>query len=1270
MYFGNDDGILEYDGVSWRIIKTSTNSIVRSMCIDSTGKIYVAASSDFGYLTPDSIGKLKFYSLINNFGSQTQNFGDVWDVTVNSKGVYFKTHDRIFRCYNNKISVIDSVYSYRFYKIEDNIYVRNSGIGLLKINGNSLELVQDGESFTDIGVYDMLPFNGKILLTTNTNGLYLYDGNNFSQFKTEADNFLIQDKIYNACKLINGNIAIATQRGGVFIIDDNGNLIQNINSYNGLKTDVVFDVYSDKQGSLWLAKNEGISRIEIASPFTILPIEKTGKNYLSSLFRFNDKLYASNSFGILYFDETSGTFKAMKSVNSSGDNFFSINNNLFATTIDMIYKINEDNSIEKLFDYSGSEICKSNIDPNIIYVIHRNGFDILQYKNGTLNFLKKLPTIKLEISRIIEDTEGNLWLYALYKGAIKISSSEGNLFSSSDAAKINIEYYLNNQELPGNLNQILLIENKTNFATDTGLFRYQKQKNNFVPDSILGESFANSTNKLFSYTKNKKGDLWIIAETKNGLEIGEAIKQKNNRYSWTPSPEFKRLDLSRIFRIYSDNNPVTGKEILWISSDEGLVKYFPERITNYKQKFSTHIRNVFVNHDSLVYSGTKNFSRNNKNIFRFTNNDIVFHYSAASYDKPELNLYQYLLEENDEDWSQWSKETKKEYTNLSNGEYTFRVRSKNIYGVIGNEDSFTFTILPPWYLFWWAYIIYSAIILGILYLIRNYELKRIHKKHALEIELVAFEKLKDLDQLKSQFFANISHEFRTPLTLVLGQIESVLSSNIETKEKGKLHVANRNARRLLGLINQLLDLSKLEAGSMKLKAELHNIVSFLKSLFYSFESLAETQKISLKFKSDLENIPVVFDPEKMEKVFYNLISNSLKFTKSGGEVSISLCIKDKTKVQIKFKDNGKGISKENLPHIFDRFYQVEGSNTREFEGTGIGLALTKELVELHKGKIQVESEVNYWTEFTIEMPLGNFNSEREKLVEFSDEQTKHSEISDNFQNIEIDNLINDGNRINDSKKQIEIILIVEDNSDVRSYIKEQIENDYKIFEASNGEEGIQKAETEIPDLIISDIMMPKMDGYQFCKKIRSNDKTSHIPIIMLTAKAALDDKIEGLETGIDAYITKPFSAKELKVRVKNLIYQRKQLRNKFAKVSVIKPSEVTNISVDQKFLENVIKTIESNLENENFEIEQIAENVNMSISQLNRKLNALIDQPAGQLIRSIRLQRAADLILQNVGNVAEICYMVGFCDQANFSKAFKKQFGCSPIQYKKEQIKN
>ncbi|MGM0619669.1 MAG: hybrid sensor histidine kinase/response regulator transcription factor [Bacteroidota bacterium] len=537
-------------------------------------------------------------------------------------------------------------------------------------------------------------------------------------------------------------------------------------------------------------------------------------------------------------------------------------------------------------------------------------------------------------------------------------------------------------------------------------------------------------------------------------------------------------------------------------------------------------------------------------------------------------------------------------------------------------------------------------------------------KNKIEITLnelkIAQTQLQELDKLKSLFFANISHEFRTPLTLILGQIESIMSGNIEVHEKGKLQIANRNARRLLTLINQLLDLSKLESGSMELKAKQHNIVPFLKNLFYSFESLAESQRITLKFASEFKNIPVVFDPDKMEKIFYNLISNAFNFTASNGEIDVSLNVIDSF-VNIRIKDSGIGIPSDRLPHIFDRFYQVDSSATRKHEGTGIGLALAKELIELHKGQISGNSKEGEGSEFIIQLPLGDFTIEKDEFVKL---QTKTSLHVNDFNFPETEDkipVLNSSGPENDK-----IILIVEDNFDVRNYIANIFKNSFRILTAKNGEQGFSEAENEIPDLIITDVMMPEMDGFQFSKQIRNNEKTSHIPLIMLTAKAGFDDKIEGLESGIDAYMTKPFKAKELEVQVKNLLKQRELLRERFRKSVIIKPSEVSAISTDQIFLQKTIQKIEYHFGDYQFSVEQLAEHLNMSISQLNRKLNALIGQPAGQLMRSLRLQRAADLLKQNAGNVSEICFNLGFNDQAYFSRAFKKQFGCSPTEFKNQ----
>ncbi|MDP3441861.1 MAG: response regulator, partial [Ignavibacteria bacterium] len=574
----------------------------------------------------------------------------------------------------------------------------------------------------------------------------------------------------------------------------------------------------------------------------------------------------------------------------------------------------------------------------------------------------------------------------------------------------------------------------------------------------------------------------------------------------------------------------------------------------------------------------------------------------------------------------------------------------------------TIIIIPPWWQTWWAYLIYFILGLTVILFIRRYELNRVKLKNQLSLEKVETDILRNLNELKSHFFANISHEFRTPLTLILGQLENVMTSEINTSEKAKLQVANQNARRLLSLINQLLDLSKIEAGKMTLVTSEQNIISFLKSLFYSFETWAESHAIELSFKTDYDIVIVSYDLDKMEKVFYNLVSNAFKFTEDGEKIAVSVTINDDKYVEISIIDSGIGIAENHISHIFDRFYQIDSPRAREHEGTGIGLALAKEIVELHQGKLLVSSGEGKGTNFIVQLPMIRVDQKSETVVQLNKKVVQNEVVY--IDNELIDKLIDID--VASSSLNYEIVLIVEDNADVRAYISEQLIGDYQILVAANGEEGLEIARAELPDLIVTDVAMPKIDGYQLCKALRNDEKTSHIPIIMLTAKAGLDDKIAGLEQGADAFITKPFSSKELKVSVRNLISQRKELRKRFSLSTVIKPTEVSAMSVDQLFLEKTIEIIELHFEDEHFSVEVLAEKTNMSVSQINRKLNALIDQPAGQLIRSLRLQRAADLLTQNAGTVAEVSYQLGFSDQAYFSRVFKKQFGVSPSAFKKQ----
>lgn len=539
-------------------------------------------------------------------------------------------------------------------------------------------------------------------------------------------------------------------------------------------------------------------------------------------------------------------------------------------------------------------------------------------------------------------------------------------------------------------------------------------------------------------------------------------------------------------------------------------------------------------------------------------------------------------------------------------------------------------------------------LLGFIFFRYRQQIRNRERELELQKERERKEQLAELDGLKSRFFANISHEFRTPLTLILGQNQRLQAQIDDPALDGKFDMVDRNGRRLLELVNQVLDLSKLEAGKGNWNPQTLDLVSFLKNQLFSFESLADQKKQALQYEGPDEPMLMVFDPEKMERVIYNLISNAIKFTPENGKITLQLGRKE-AQVEIRIVDNGQGISADQLPHIFDRFYQADSGQQHTAAGSGIGLTLVRELVELHDGKIEVESTVGEGTRFMVQLPVAGgvgataetYFSRLEPLPEPIEKAIPAP-----------------------SQPSPQKVLIVEDNPDVRNYLAEEVAGfGYSVILASDGQIGLQKARNEQPDLIISDVMMPRMDGFQLAEAIRSDVTSSHIPLILLTAKASDESRIEGLQTGVDAYLTKPFNSQELEIRIEKLIEQRQMLKQRFSEAMIIKPEEVSAVPMDQQFLQLVTDTIEAQLSNEQFGVEALADAAAMSSTHLNRKLRALIGQSAGKLIRSMRLQRGADLLKQQAGTISEIAYDLGFSDPTNFARAFKKQFGVSPSQY-------
>ncbi|MBC8401643.1 MAG: response regulator [Candidatus Marinimicrobia bacterium] len=646
-----------------------------------------------------------------------------------------------------------------------------------------------------------------------------------------------------------------------------------------------------------------------------------------------------------------------------------------------------------------------------------------------------------------------------------------------------------------------------------------------------------------------------------------------------------------------------------------------------------------------------------------------FEFAALDYQNSMSNQYAYKMEGFNQDWIYTdASNCIASYTNLDPGNYVFHVKGSNNDGLWNEEGtSIRIVITPPWWKTNIAYFGYFLLVVGTFTILYRIRLARLRLQYQVEMDHLEAKRYHEMDELKSRFFANISHEFRTPLTLILGPIDKILSRIKEREWVPDLQLVQKQARRLLQLVSQLLDLSRLEAKRMKLQASQRNIIPLLKVTVLSFTSLADRKKITLTFNSDREIIQVYCEKDIIVKIINNLLSNALKFTAPGGKIEVDVRTRshynldDEGALVITITDTGIGIAPERIDNIFNRFYQVDSSETREHEGAGIGLSLTKELVELHKGDISVESQEGKGTTFTVSLHLGKSHLKPEEIVEDFERAGESFEPS---------SLLTEPELVSEqqsptSKKGVPIVLIVEDNTDVRNYIHGYLK-EYRCFEAADGEEGLHLALKKIPDLIVSDIMMPKMDGVEFCKQIKSDERTSHIPVILLTAKADIESKLEGLETGADDYLTKPFEAKELKARVKNLIDQRRQLRERFRKEINPDPDDMPISPLDTEFLQNAMKAVNRHLEEPEFGVAELSKELFTSRQHLYRKLQALLGLTGQEFIRSIRLKRAARMLRSHTDQITQIAYKTGFNNPSYFTECFRKEFGQTPSSYEKQ----
>jgi signal transduction histidine kinase/DNA-binding response OmpR family regulator len=571
-------------------------------------------------------------------------------------------------------------------------------------------------------------------------------------------------------------------------------------------------------------------------------------------------------------------------------------------------------------------------------------------------------------------------------------------------------------------------------------------------------------------------------------------------------------------------------------------------------------------------------------------------------------------------------------------------------------------IVPPIDPFAWGMflqiIIYSF---GIAYRQQRLSLNAYEEKLAAERSLAEMQRIQEIDEIKSRFFANISHELRTPLTLISGPLAAAAKQNGQFQEQGAVPLSQKhfsliqkNTQRLQTLVDQLLDLSKIENGKISLTLMQGGMIRFIRSLVFSFESIAERKSINFLTTFPDEIDDAFYDKDKLEKIVTNVLSNAFKYTPEGGTVNVQLK-QEAQFLSIKVSDTGKGIKPEDIDRIFERFYRVEGSEER---GSGIGLALTKELVDLHRGTIEVNSQKGVGTTFHVNLPITLAALPASISLGNTDVMTeKPAEVLRDFKP---NGPIHATNGTEATEKAQPLVLVVEDNEDLREFISDILRPTYRVITASNGLQGERMAFEHIPDVVISDVMMPKKDGYELCHALKKNTKTSHVPIIMLTAKAGKVNIIEGLTQGADVYLTKPFEADELLLRIRNLIETRKRIWEHFKALDMLLIDGLEVSSVEDQFLQKVMVVIKKNLDNERFSVDDIAREVGFSRSQLHRKLKALTDKSAQQLIAENRLNEAYRRLENKVGSVSEVAYAVGYTNMSYFAKAFKDKFGRLP----------
>ena len=1187
----------------------------------------------------------------------------------------------------------------------DNMIIGTRGQGIAILQRGSNKVVQlNMENTPELTTNEikkmLLSKDGEMWLTTSKGikKLHSDEQNNFSISNPFPGNDRLSNILNNSDFLSieecpKGTIWFGTENNGLFKYDTRKDKIeqflQDSKNLNSIPSNSIWSIHADRDDILWLGFYfKGLAKID--------PLEQKFRPTYD--FKEDDRIYdldlvssfAEEDDGSLWIGmDGKGLYrvKADGSVtlfyDGSGHNLQSNNitdvelddrGNLYVATwgsgvkylakgsnrfsnLDLILCDSKSSKIMNLMLDKKGRLWVNNYQ-NGIEIINTRTLKNLEFKSGRQQDLGSDQFHSIE-----EDQFGNIWLGSTTKGITRISvDDQGNLLELKS-----LQEFSENAQLNENIISSIYTASDGKIWIGTrsrGLFYYDA---NSLQTHLITDKVKLPSNNIYSINEDDKGHIW--AGTNKGLIRLNPETLEVDHYQKSDGLQSNEFFKNSTYRSKS------GK--LYFGGISGFNSFYTDDFVINEKKPKIYITDLEISGEKQSITEGDYFN-NSSFSFNHKFNDLTIGFSAISYSQASKNVYKYRLKGYEEEYHTVQNKQTARYPNLSPGKYTFQLTAANNDKVWADDViELEITIKKPWYLTYLAFFLYILTITAIFIWRRNSLISRQRLRYDLKLQQNDLERLKELDKMKSRFYTNISHELKTPVTLIISPLKNMIAKLGEKGEGGtNFKVMLNNAEQLYRLINQIMQLSKIEAGKAKLRPSEMDINTFLKSISINFSGYADTRQIAYEIDLEKEAKLLFFDPEKLERVFVNLISNAFKYTSKYGRVRISTQ-ENQNWVYIDIEDNGVGIKKEDQAYIFDRFYRSREDNNQS--GTGIGLELAKQIVEQHNGYIKLESEPNERTVFRVALRKGKKHFAKSIRIRDEKKDFKFSEESIiELQNYQVQKKINaPSNKIAKPEKENKpLILVVEDNKDLQEFLMNLLSDDYKVITANDGIEGYELAKTKKPKLIITDAMMPEMDGFEMSKQIKDNPDLSHIFIIMTTVKSSKTSREKAYQHGIDALITKPFDPEMLMLRIKNFLNVKRNI-----KANIFKPENLTTSTqtkedfvpfkeADERFIKDVVKIIEENLRNPSFNIEELCKQMGVSKSNLYRKVKAILGCTTNELIRKTRIKKAAHLLKNSELKISEITYRVGFNDLQYFRKCFKEVYNMTPSEFAKANKEN